>query len=48
MFSAVVDADRRGEAALVRRAQDRAALVEDAGRVLRRQRDVLTGSNRPS
>ena len=34
-------ADRGGEAALVRRAEDRAALVQNAGGVLRRERDVL-------
>ena len=37
------DADGRGETAFVRRAEDRAALVQDAGRVLRRERDVLDG-----
>ena len=42
-FDAIVHADGGGEAALVRRAENRAALVEDAGRVLRRERDVLHG-----
>ena len=40
-FDAIGNAGRGGEPALVRRAEDRAALVQNAGRVLRRQRDVL-------
>ena len=43
----IVDADRGGEPALVRRAEDRAALAENAGRVLVRQRDVADGIDEP-
>src|SRR5690606_34992449 len=37
---AILHADSRGEAALVCRAEDRPALRQDAGGVLRRERDV--------
>src|SRR5215208_4172574 len=36
-----MNANRRRKPALIRRAKNRAALVQNAGRVLRRQRDVL-------
>ena len=43
----VVDADRGGEAALVRRAEDRAALAENAGGVLVVERHVADGIDQP-